>query len=257
MAELRELIHNANLTKTQQKIAKYILDNSADACFMTSTEIALKLGVSESSIIRFSRSLGFNGFMDFQKSLRKDYQDKVLSISSAVTIPAQRVAKRAKLGTNSDYINRHLKNAVQNLDSIFAYNIPATFEKAANLIVKSKRKYVAASRANVCLADYFVLYLKHMVSNVETTISSAASPIDHMCNITSEDCLVIFSFPRYSSLDKITAEMAKEAGASVIVITDKPSALLAPYATVLFTVPVDSNAFFNSLVGTIHFRSIT
>lgn len=143
MAELRELIHNANLTKTQQKIAKYILDNSADACFMTSTEIALKLGVSESSIIRFSRSLGFNGFMDFQKSLRKDYQDKVLSISSAVTIPAQRVAKRAKLGTNSDYINRHLKNAVQNLDSIFAYNIPATFEKAANLIVKSKRKYVA------------------------------------------------------------------------------------------------------------------
>ena len=53
---------------------------------MTSTEIALKLGVSESSIIRFSRSLGFEGFMDFQKNLRKDYQDKVLSISSSITI---------------------------------------------------------------------------------------------------------------------------------------------------------------------------
>lgn len=249
MKELRELIHNASLTKTQQIIAKYILDNFADACFMTSTEIALKLGVSESSVIRFSRSLGFNGFMDFQKSLRRDYQDKVLSISSTVTVPAQRVAKRAKLDTNSDYINRHLKNVVQNLESVFAYNTPAVFDRAANLIVKSKRKYVAASRANVCLADYFVLYLKHMVSNVETTISNAASPIDHMCNITGEDCLIIFSFPRYSSLDKITAEMAKEAGASVIVITDNPNALLVPYATVLFTVPVDSNAFFNSLVS--------
>lgn len=67
MKELRETIHNANLTKTQKMIAKYILDNSADACFMTSTEIALKLGVSESSVVRFSRSLGYSGFMDFQK----------------------------------------------------------------------------------------------------------------------------------------------------------------------------------------------
>lgn len=107
MKELRETINNANLTKTQKMIARYVLDNSADACFMTSTEIALKLGVSESSVIRFSRSLGFDGFMDFQKSLRKDYQDKVLSISSSITVPSQRVAKRAKLDTSSDYINRH------------------------------------------------------------------------------------------------------------------------------------------------------
>ena len=37
MKEIRELIHSANLTKTQKMIAKFILDNSADACFMTST----------------------------------------------------------------------------------------------------------------------------------------------------------------------------------------------------------------------------
>ena len=43
--------------------------------------------------------------------------------------------------------------------------------------------------------------------------------------------------------------MAQEAKANIIVITDKPSALLAQYATTLFTVPVDSNAFFNSLTG--------
>lgn len=30
MKELREIIHNATLTKTQQMIAEYILDNSAE-----------------------------------------------------------------------------------------------------------------------------------------------------------------------------------------------------------------------------------
>ena len=71
---MKELLHSAHLTKTQKIIAEYVLDNASEACFMTSTEIALKLGVSESSVIRFSRTIGFDGFMDFQKALRKDYQ---------------------------------------------------------------------------------------------------------------------------------------------------------------------------------------
>ena len=104
MKDMKELLHSAHLTKTQKIIAEYVLDNASEACFMTSTEIALKLGVSESSVIRFSRTIGFDGFMDFQKALRKDYQDKVLSISSSITVPSQRIAKQAKLDTSSDYI---------------------------------------------------------------------------------------------------------------------------------------------------------
>ena len=111
-------------------IANYILENSSDACFMTSTEIAMKLGVSESSVIRFSRSLGFSGFMDFQKALRKDYQDKVLSISSSVTVPAQRVAKRARLDSSSDYIHRHFQNAEKNLTAALDKNSADLFERA-------------------------------------------------------------------------------------------------------------------------------
>lgn len=249
MKEIRELIHNAHLTKTQKMIAKFILDNSDDACFMTSTDIASHLGVSESSVIRFSRSLGFQGFMDFQKTLRKDYQDKMLSISSTITIPAQRIAKRAKLDSNTEYINRHFKNAAKNLENVFSANSLSTFEEAADIIISSKRKYIFATRGNSCLGDYFLLYLKHMLPGVETASSAAISPIDHICSITKDDCLILFSFPRYSSLDKLTAQMAQEAGAKIIVITDKPSALLAQYATILFTVSVDSNTFFNSMIG--------
>ena len=88
-----------------------------------------------------------------------------------------------------------------------------------------------------------------MVRDVETASSSSLSPFDHMCNICKDDCLIIFSFPRYSSVDRLTAQMAKENGAKIIVVTDKPSALLADYATTLITVPVDTNTFFNSMIG--------
>ena len=249
MKELREVINNAKLTKTQRMIATYILDNSSDACFMTSTEIAETLGVSESSVIRFSRSLGYSGFMAFQKSLRKNYQDKVLSISSTSTVPSQRIAQQTKLNNNTDYIDRHFKITAKNLESVFVNNATELFEEAADVIITSKRKYIAASRGDTCLCNYFLLYLKQMVPHVVMTNTAALSPIDHMCNISREDCLILFSFPRYSSVDEVTAQMAYDAGAKIIVITDKPSALLAPYSTILFTVSVDSNSFFNSLIG--------
>lgn len=249
MKELQELIHNANLTKTQKTIAEFILDNSSEACFMTSTEIAERLSVSESSVIRFSRSLGFSGFMDFQKALRKSYQGKVLSISSSITVPSQRAAKASKLGKDSEYLQRHFNNAAQNLETVFLNNTSASFDEAADLIVRARRRYIVASRGNACLGDYFLLYLKHMLPNVETTASSSISPIDHICSITKEDCLIVFSFPRYSSVDRSTVEMAREAGAKIVLITDKPSALLAPYASVMINVPVDSSTFFNSMVA--------
>ena len=59
MENMQDLLRSAHMTKTQKIIAEYILDNASDACFMTSTEIALKLGVSESSVIRFSRTIWF------------------------------------------------------------------------------------------------------------------------------------------------------------------------------------------------------
>ena len=106
MKDMKELFYSSHLTKTQKIIAEYVLDNASEACFMTSTEIALKLGVSESSVIRFSRTVGFDGFMDFQKALRKDYQDRVLSISSSITVPSQRIAKQAKLLIISTVISK-------------------------------------------------------------------------------------------------------------------------------------------------------
>lgn len=249
MKSVTELIHSSSLTKTQKMIARYILDNYSDACFMTSTDIATELGVSESSVIRFSRSLGFNGFMDFQKELRKDYQDKVLSISSAITVPSQRVAQRTKLEAHTDSVERHFKNAINNLETVFKVNSMMSFEKAADIILSSKRKYIAATRGNSCLCDYFSLYLKQMIPHVIMTNTASLTPIDHMCSISKEDCLILFSFPRYSSIDKVTAEMAQEAGAHIIIITDKPSSELASFATVLLTVPVASDAFFNSMVA--------
>lgn len=225
-----------------------MLDHETDACFMTSTEIAGELNVSEASVIRFARALGYSGYMDFQKSLRKSHTERLGRISSAVAVPYERL--QASMAHNDEnYIQEFLMNTETNITSVVRNNPKETFDAAIELLLKARRKYIVASRANTGVASYFNLLLRHQVSDVIPTWESSVNVIDHMCDIGREDCVILFSFPRYSEMDHQAMQMAEDAGAGIIVITDRPSAPLAQYATVLLTVDVDTNTFFNSYVG--------
>lgn len=248
MDQLRDLMKNAKLTRTSRIIGEYVLDNETDACFMTSTEIAEKLEVSEASVIRFARALGFTGFMDFQKNLRKSHTERLGRISSAVAVPYERL-QASMAHSDENYIQEFLMNTETNITSVIKNNPQETFDSAITLLMNCRRKYIVASRANTGVASYFNLLLRHQVSDVIPTWESSVNVIDHMCDIGKEDCVILFSFPRYSEMDRQALQMAEDAGASIIVITDRPSAPLARFATVLLTVDVDTNTFFNSYVG--------
>lgn len=248
MEQLRDLMKNAKLTKTSRIIGEYILDNETDACFMTSTEIAEKLEVSEASVIRFARALGYTGYMDFQKNLRKSHTERLGRISSAVAVPYERL-QASMAHSDENYIQEFLMNTQTNITSVVKNNTQETFDAAVDLLVNARRKYIVASRANTGVASYFNLLLRHQLPDVIPTWESSVNVIDHMCDIGKEDCVIIFSFPRYSEMDRQALQMAEDAGASIIVITDRPSAPMARFATVLLTVDVDTNTFFNSYVG--------
>lgn len=248
MEQLREVMKRAKLTKTSRVIGEYILDNETDACFMTSTEIAEKLQVSEASVIRFARALGYTGFMDFQKNLRKSHTERLGRISSAVEVPYERL--QASMAHNDEnYIQEFLMNTQTNITSVVKNNTQETFDAAVAILIQARRKYIVASRANTGVASYFNLLLRHQVPDVIPTWESSVNVIDHMCDIGKEDCVIIFSFPRYSEMDRQALKMAEDAGAAIIVVTDRPSAPMAQFATVLLTVDVDTNTFFNSYVG--------
>ena len=248
MDQLREKMRNARLTKTSRLIGDYILDHETDACFMTSTELAQELDVSEASVIRFARALGCSGYMEFQRNLRKHHMEKLGRISSAVAVPYERL-QASMASEGSDYIQEFLLNTQTNITSVVRNNPKSTFDAAIDILVDARRKYIVASRANTGVAAYFNLLLRHQLSDVIPTWESSVNVIDHMCDIGSEDCVILFSFPRYSEMDRQAILLAEDAGAKIIVITDRPSAPLAQYATVQLTVDVDTNTFFNSYVG--------
>ena len=65
------------MTSMQQAIARFVLGQPGDVIKMSITQFAEAAGVkSESSIVRFYRTLGFSGYHDFKVSLATEIAGK-------------------------------------------------------------------------------------------------------------------------------------------------------------------------------------
>ena len=71
---------------------------------------------------------------------------------------------------------------------MFSNNSLHTFEDAADIIVKSKQKYITATRGDTALADYASLYLKHMVPNVISASSACRRLISSSTSARKTAC---------------------------------------------------------------------
>ena len=64
LSEVEKNIHN--LRKSEVKVAQFILEKAPEVVHASISELAEKIGVSEPTIIRFCRGVGFKGFQDFK-----------------------------------------------------------------------------------------------------------------------------------------------------------------------------------------------
>ena len=55
-----------HFTKTERKVADFVLDNPRRALFMSITDLAESCGVGDTSVFRFCKTLELNGYQEFK-----------------------------------------------------------------------------------------------------------------------------------------------------------------------------------------------
>ena len=83
MEDLIAKIQGMTLSKTESQIADYILEHLDVIGLRTSTALAEDIGVSDTSIIRFIRRLGFRGYSDFRSSMTERLADRYTLVQAA------------------------------------------------------------------------------------------------------------------------------------------------------------------------------
>ena len=228
-------------TKTQKKIAKHIIDTPEDLAFLAAGKLALKIGVSESAVVKFAKELGLSGYSELQICAQERLRTEFSMLDMIIAEEC--------CGDNSllDNINQDIIN-VKTLSKNVTQEM---VEQAAHLLYTAYNIWVVGVREASSLALLLGIFLDYIRPRVLSLISGDVSLLTALRWASPADALVVFSFARYTKASIDAAYLAKSKGTKVIVITDSLASPAAQIGDVVFSVPSQSASFFNSYSGAV------
>ncbi len=231
-----------SFSKGQRRIAQYILDEYDKAAFMTAAKLGKTVGVSESTVVRFAVSLGFDGYPSMQKAM----QEMVLTRLTSV----QRLESANDRIGDKDIVSMVLQSDAEKLRRTDETLNREDFRKAVDAIVNAKRVYIMGVRSTAPLANFLGYYLRYLSDNVYiVTVSGAGEMFEHIAGVNANDAVIAFSFPRYSTTTVKGAQYCASAGATVIGLTDSTLSPLAQVCDHVLLAKSDMVSLVDTLVA--------
>jgi len=232
---------NADFSKGQKRIAGYILANYDKAAFMTASKLGKLVGVSESTVVRFASSLGYDGYPAMQNALQEIVRSRLTSI--------QRIQNSDDLFGN-DVVSSVLQTDMDKIREAIDRLDRKAFDEVVDKLLHAKNIYILGVRSSSFLAGYLHFYLHMIFDNVALVTSNSAGDIlERLLRIGPGDVLVGISFPRYSQSTVKGVQYAHDRGADVLAITDSIMSPLYSMASSALLAHSDMISFVDSLVA--------
>lgn len=236
-------------TGKQKNICKYILDHYDIIPFMSAVELSEVVGVSDVTIIRFVRDIGFSGYVEFKKYMREN--------AKILEAPDTRLSKTLNvIDDKQDFDVEVYNRDLENLNR-FMTNLDKTrIRRIVDEIYKAKTIYLLGMGSAAIMVDFLALHLRRMGFNVVSVSEGGADYIEKLIGITDKDVLITSCFPRYSKGSYNAILFAKEKSATRITITDSASSILSIHSNIVVPIQIDNITFFNSYIVPLEFCNI-
>ena len=237
---IQENIHT--FSKGQKRIANFILDSYDKAAFMTASRLGKRVGVSESTVVRFAAELGYDGYPDMQKSLQKMIRNRLTSVQR-IEVTNDRIG-------DQDLLSMVLQSDIEKIRLTLEELDRDSFEHAVDAIVSARKIYIIGVRSSAAIATFLSFYFNLIFDNVVKVSANTASEVfENLLRVGEGDVVIGVSFPRYSSRTVQAMSFARDRGATTVAITDSEASPLAPICTYTLKARSDMASFVDSLVA--------
>lgn len=227
---------HGDLPPQLQIINRFVLDRPDRAALMTIAEISEEIGVQPSSVIRFSKAVGYTGFSEIQRILRN-----VLTTSQPGNY-FDRLDQRAE-GSDIARFRRLAETSLTDLPPA------ADVTRAAQLMAEARIIHVLGYRRAYGIAAYLTYLLSGFGAPVNQLAVRGNMSEAMMSVVAPDDVLVALSFPNYTPETVAAVDEARDRGARHVAITDSVVSPIAPGAAVLLLTDRDDDAGFRSGAG--------
>lgn len=209
----------ASLTTSEAQVARWVLTESARVPQMSMGQVAQACNVSDTTVLRFCRSVGFHGFTDLKFRL---IQDMALEGGAAVSTVGR--------GGEHAVVREVFAQSIQALEDTLAM-VDGAFDRAVELLGAARRILVIGVGTSGPAVESMFQRLFRLGLDCRAQTDSYLQLMD--AALTGPGDVVVGISHSGESLDPIaTLGCAKQAGASTICITGNAQSSITEHADV-------------------------
>ncbi|MEU9348339.1 MurR/RpiR family transcriptional regulator [Streptomyces sp. NPDC048278] len=236
-SQLRELFDGPRLSPGQRRIAQYLIDHITEAAFLSITDLAERVGVSQPSVTRFAGAVGFSGY----PALRERLQSIALRTLAGGTGPATE--------QRSNELQAAVDAEIENLENLRRdFADPDRVIWIGRELSQSSPLTVLGLRISVSLAEYFAYAARRIHPDVRLVTRGGSVAYDAL--LQSREAggtwVLAFGMPRHAQETLTAIRVARTAGLRVALVTDLALGALADEADVTFSTGIGSRLVFDT-----------
>jgi len=236
-----EIIKGMNgFSRTQKRLANYLVDNWAELPLLSIEAIAEKSGVSMASITRLARKLSCRGFHDFKNQIKGEHMRRFVNpIERFFTLHTDLSGKKPLI--------QAARQDVKNINRLLTSISEETFQQLVKWVSRAKRVYTYGVGISAVFAD-LIAYTFTQIQKETHSLDEGRTPVEEKILAIRKDEIIIFSsfFP-YSKSTIEFARLAHQRGLRIVAFSDHEFSPVAPYASLVLKVPRENILFTTSI----------
>lgn len=207
---------------SNRAIADYVLRNQVRVTALGIEELADACVVSTATISRFARDLGFKNYAAMRGAVAETLQSVLQPVEKLRSTIARRTAKVSPALESLGYAEAALTATSRALAG-------AQIDRIGAVLTKARTVYVLGFGLSSFLAGALAMHLQPFCRHVVEVAASGGTEVaaSHLATVTARDVLVVVSLPRYTLDAASLTRFARDAGATIVSITDSPASPLA------------------------------
>ncbi|MBA4383912.1 MAG: hypothetical protein C0410_04195 [Anaerolinea sp.] len=229
------------LTKSEKQIANFLRNNQNDAAFLSAGEIAESLDISEATVVRFARTLGYPSY----PALRASFQD---AFKTRLTHSSRILSRLKEVPEKGDIFERLTMMEIDYLTQALESVDRQEFDKAVKITMENNRFFVFGTGPSITLVDLMHIRLSRFGKAVIPLKSSGREVLDSLLTLSSDDVLYVICFYNVNPTLKLVLDYANEIGCKIILITDTLETLIGHKAEVVLAAKRGPVSEFHSMV---------
>ena len=229
------------LTKSEKQIANYLRKNQEESAFLSAAELADRLGLSEATIVRFARTVGFDSYPAMRELLQENFRRRV-------THSTRLQSRLEDLLDGGDILERMIASEIDYLSQALETIDRQAFHQAVDMMKSHRRVFVFGVGPSVSLVELMDIRLSRVGWDVVPLTTTGREVLEPMLKMNDQDLLFAICFFDVTPPLELVLNYANELGSKVIMLTDTLGSIVGNKADVVLAAKRGPVSGFHSLV---------